>query len=428
MNLLKLLSSSSLTLGISFIIRFALTVLLARFLSASELGIYSWVVTVFGIAGIITNFGADLFLIKKVPEYRNSSTDLIGSVIWHTKSQSIKIALVLILIILPISYFSSFLFDAASLYNSELMIIIFALPFAAVSIICSTSLRAFDFPIRGQFIESIVQTGTLFLLVLISFIFFNDLIPSNQKTLFLVTFFVFSWILSCSFSFLSYKKMIKQLDIQISGKEKIKKWRREQSSIVIGILGWSFLGRSDIFLLAFLVSPAEVGAYFICLRLAEILMFFQTVAYYVWGGEISNLIHQNKLNQAQSILKKSSQLCISTTLAMTCFAFILAEDILFLVNERYVESAYLFKIALVTFFIKGASGMMKPLYYILGEQDFLAKCQWTIGLFFTTSVLITVPIYGLIACITSFAVCEFIYLIILLVRLNNKHNLSLSPL
>tara|TARA_B100000795_G_scaffold119635_2_gene89040 strand:- start:2548 stop:3834 length:1287 start_codon:yes stop_codon:yes gene_type:complete len=428
MNLLKLLSSSSLTLGISFIIRFALTVLLARFLSASELGIYSWVVTVFGIAGIITNFGADLFLIKKVPEYRNSSTDLIGSVIWHTKSQSIKIALVLILIILPISYFSSFLFDAASLYNSELMIIIFALPFAAVSIICSTSLRAFDFPIRGQFIESIVQTGTLFLLVLISFIFFNDLIPSNQKTLFLVTFFVFSWILSCSFSFLSYKKMIKQLDIQIPGKEKIKKWRREQSSIVIGILGWSFLGRSDIFLLAFLVSPAEVGAYFICLRLAEILMFFQTVAYYVWGGEISNLIHQNKLNQAQSILKKSSQLCISTTLAMTCFAFILAEDILFLVNERYVESAYLFKIALVTFFIKGASGMMKPLYYILGEQDFLAKCQWTIGLFFTTSVLITVPIYGLIACITSFAVCEFIYLIILLVRLNNKHNLSLSPL
>ena len=70
---------------------------------------------------------------------------------------------------------------------------------------------------------------------------------------------------------------------------------------------------------------------------------------------------------------------------------------------------------------------MRPLYYILGEK-FLAKCQWIIGLFFTTSVLITVPFYGLIACISSFVVCEIIFFLILLFRLKAKHKLSISPI
>ena len=428
MNALKLLSTSSIVLGVSFVLRFALTVTLAKYLTSSELGVYSWAVTAFGIAGIVTNFGLDFFLIRKVPEYRDISLGMVSAVIKNTQKQSIKIAFVLILIIFSLSYFSIYIFEGAAIYRNELMLIIFALPFAAISLIYSTSLRAFDFPLKGQFIESIIQTGFLLIVILIFSNIFIDLIPTNKRTIAFVCIFFLSWVFSSLISFFFFKKSVKLIPPLPPSKVSIKEWRGDQLSIVTGILGWSFLGRSDIFLLAFLVSPSEVGAYFICLRLAEILMFFQTVAYYVWGGEISNLIHQNKLNQAQSILKKSSQLCISTTLAMTCFAFIFAEDILFLVNERYVESAYLFKIALVTFFIKGASGMMKPLYYILGEQDFLAKCQWTIGLFFTTSVLITVPIYGLIACITSFAVCEFIYLIILLVRLNNKHNLSLSPL
>ena len=61
MNLIKLISSSSIILGVSFILRFALTFALAKLLSAAELGIYSWAVTVFGILGIITNFGLDFF-------------------------------------------------------------------------------------------------------------------------------------------------------------------------------------------------------------------------------------------------------------------------------------------------------------------------------------------------------------------------------
>ena len=308
------------------------------------------------------------------------------------------------------------------------MIIIFALPFAAYSLIFSTSIRAFDFPIIGQFIESIIQTGTLLLLALVFLGFFGQLIPDGYSTLFLVLIFVFSWIFSFCFSFMSYKKFINIPIMKAQIGEENKEWRKEQSSIVFGILGWSFLGRSDIFLLAFLVSPSEVGAYFICLRLGEMLMFFQTVAYYVWGGEISNLIQANKFRKAQGIIRKSSKLCISLTFIMASLGFIFAEEILSLVNDTYVEYGFLLKIALVVFFIKGASGIIRPLFYILGEQDFLAKSQWIIGLIFTTLVLTMVPIFGLTGCLVSFGFCETIFFIILVIRLHYKHNLSILPI
>ena len=427
MNLLKLVSLSSLILVISFLLRFLLTIALAKYLSASQLGVYSWAVTAFGIIGIIANFGLDFFLIRKIPEYRNSLNGMVQTIINHTKKQAGINSLLLILLIIPISYYSSYFFEGARLYNSELIIIIFGLPFAAFSLINTTSLRAFDIPIRAQFIESILQTGVLLLIVYIAFGFFGDAIPDNLSTIFLVCIFVFSWILSLIFSHFEFKKQIKTETALKPSQEDIKEWRMDQSTIVFGVLGWSFLGRSDVFILAFLVSPAEVGAYFICLRLAEIVTFFSTVSYYVWGGEISNMIQRNKLHEAQVILRKSSQLCIASALVLCIFAAFFAEEIIYLVNERYLGYINIFYGALFVFFIKGASGMLNPMYYILGDQMFLAKLQWALGTFFTGLVITTVPVYGLEGCIASFAICETFYVLILLRRLQRKHNLSLSP-
>ena len=113
MNLFKLVSVSSIILGFSFILRFLLTIALAKYLSASQLGIYSWAVTAFGITGIIANFGLDFFLIRKIPEYRNSLNGMVQTVINHTKKQAGINSLLLILLIIPISFFSSYLFDGA---------------------------------------------------------------------------------------------------------------------------------------------------------------------------------------------------------------------------------------------------------------------------------------------------------------------------
>jgi O-antigen/teichoic acid export membrane protein len=428
MNLFRLISASAIILGVSFLLRFLLTFALARILMPDQLGIYSWSVTAFGIAGIVTNFGLDFFLIRKIPEYKNSMVSMVSNVIEHTKKQVNTNTILIISIILPISYFSPYYFEGASQYNFELMAIVFALPFAAYLMIYSTSIRAYEFPLTGQFIESILQTAILLLVIYFGFIVFSDSIPKELLTLYLVGFFVFSWVISCLISNKIFSKHIKLSNSIEPSKNNTKTWRKDSATIMLGVLGWSFLGRSDVFLLGFLVNPSEVGAYFLCLRLAETLMFFSTVSYYVWGAEISNLIQNSDFESSQIILRKSSRLCILTTSIMTFTFWSLSEEILFFINDSYVKFDYLLKVALIVFFIKGAAGMLPSLYYILGEQDFLAKFQWALGLFFVTLIFVLVPFYGLIGCLIAFAFCQSLYVVILGVRLKIKYGLSILPI
>ena len=126
MTLFKRISASSITLGLSFALRFLLTFLFARFLTPDQLGIYSWSVTAFGIASIVTNFGVDLFLMRKIPEYRNASTMMVGRVIAFCKKQVKVNSILIISIILPISYFSIEVFESAAQYNLQLIVINFA--------------------------------------------------------------------------------------------------------------------------------------------------------------------------------------------------------------------------------------------------------------------------------------------------------------
>lgn len=427
MNLIQQLSSSSAILGLSFIMRFLLTLVLARNLSADEMGIYSWVITAFGFMGILTNFGLDFFLIRKVPEYRNSDIKLIGSVIHHTRRTATINALLLIIIIFTVSLIIAQLYAGASKYTNELMITSMALPFAALSLIFSTSLRGYDFALTAQVIESMVQTGFLLLAIFLIFHFYGDLIPVEQRTILLTTVFVVSWAVSSVVAFYHYRKQIKLPDILVPTRDKVREWRGEQSSIVFGIIGWTLLGRSDIFLLAFLVTPSEVGVYFLCMRLAELLMFFSTVSFYVWTGKISNLIQLDELGQAQVIITKAAQLCITTTAAIALFALLYSHQILSFFNETYAENKTLFRIAVVIFFFKGASGLLRPLFYLLKDQDFMAKYNWIIGIIFTILVLILVPIFGLIGCVIIFGICELTFITILAVRMHKKFNISVIP-
>ena len=308
------------------------------------------------------------------------------------------------------------------------MIIIIALPFAAYLVVFSTSIRAFDFPITGQWIESLLQSGILLLFILI-FASLNNFINNEQSmTLILVGLFVLSWILSCLLSYTIFKKTVKFSNNLKPTMKDLKLWKKHQTTIVIGVAGWSFLGRSDVFLLAFLVSQSEVGAYFICLRLAEILTFFSTVSYYVWAGEISNLVQEKSFEQAQKILKKSSLLCILSTLTIASFLWFYAAEILFFFNESYVKHVFLLRASIIVFILKSSFGLLHPMYYILGDQAFLGKLQWSIGILFTILVILTVPIYGLNACIFSLIFCESFYVLITSYRLKVRHNLSILPI
>jgi O-antigen/teichoic acid export membrane protein len=81
----------------------------------------------------------------------------------------------------------------------------------------------------------------------------------------------------------------------------------------------------------------------------------------------------------------------------------------------------------IIFFFKGASGMLRPLFYILKDQDFMAKYNWIMGIIFTILVLTIVPTFGLVGCVIAFAASELTFIAILTLRMHKKFNFSIMP-
>ena len=81
MKFLRLISLSSAYLGLSYILRFILTITMARLLTSTDLGIYSWALTAFGLLSIFINFGQDNFLLRKIPEYKTSDEKVLSNLL-----------------------------------------------------------------------------------------------------------------------------------------------------------------------------------------------------------------------------------------------------------------------------------------------------------------------------------------------------------
>ena len=424
MELIRLLSTSSLLLCLSYIFRFSLTITIAKLLSTEEVGVYSWCLTAFGIFSIFINFGQDNFVLRKLPEYKQDNPSLIPKVLGFSLKQILINCSILLLIIFLLV---SFNLDQEGVYrySSGLFIISLALPVCAVVILNSSILRTNNQPIKAQIPDSILQPGLLLTLILVSnFLFPNNMLTAEK----ILSMNVLAWVFAFGFSILSIKRYYLENFPSFIHSSESKAWRKDSLTIVFGVLAWSLLGRSDVLFLALLVDPSDVGKYFICMRLAEVSIFFSTVTFFIWSGKISNLYQQKKLKEVQDLITKSSRLCITFTLAFFFVAILLSENILLFIGEEYSGSLFIFRCALFGFLILGSAGILGPLFYIVGDIKFYTKVQWIVGIIFLSLIFTTVPFYGVEACSIAFIACQFIYVATLMVRLKSKFNLTMSPL
>lgn len=422
MSPIKLITSSSVFLGLSYVLRFLITISLARFLTSSDLGVYSWAITAFGLLSIFTNFGQDNFLLRKIPAYKISNINTLRSVLGF----SIRTVLINSSIILSSIYLLTYYFDIlpSAAYAETLKIVILALPLCALSLVNSTILRTNDEPLFAQLPDSVIQP-TIFLALVYVTIFFIDSINLSPYTM--VIFNLAGWILALSFSTICVLFFYRSYPPNFFKISKNKKWSSDSLTIVLGVLAWSLLGRSDVFFLAFLVQPDQLGKYFICMRLAEFLLFFSTISFHIWSGEISNLYQNKKNKEVQILLKKSSRLCFASSIFFFLFATIFAEDILTLLNPEYSDSVFIFQIALIGFLILGCAGILNSMFYIVGDLKFVTNLQFLVGIIFLIIIFISVPEYGIITSAIAFSLCQLIYVALMALRLRSKYQFTISP-
>jgi O-antigen/teichoic acid export membrane protein len=411
-------------IGLSTLIRVFLTMLLAKELQPNELGDYAWSITIFGILGIIANYGSEQFLIQKIPKLLSTQLEKVNLIVCYSREQVNNICL-MITTGLVLIYVIFYILDISTERYNTILILSLALPLAANTLIESTVIRARGYPITSQLIDSILQTT---ILVILAYAIFVIIKPDREifgYDKIIAIAFLISWLVTYIATKYWYIKKI-----GIGNKEKInlkekKEWEKQGADITLGVLGWAILGKSDIFIMGIIVNSKDIAAYFIFIRIAEMITFFTTVSYYIWGAKISDLKSNKNYESMQKLITNSTLLCAIISILFGILIFINSDLIIKTINPVYIYKIELLYVALFIFIIKGATGILNPLFYILEEQEYLKKIQWILGVLFTILVFLLTIRYGVMGCMIAFGTIQIIFILILIKRLQKNHNLYL---
>lgn len=423
--LLRTLSFSSIFLGLTYILRFILTFSLVKILSPTEFGYFSWVMTAFLFLSTLNLNGLDNFSLRKVAELKSSNPEDIGN-FQKFAQKKVFFNSFFIFIFLFLIFFISINTDYFGQMSYQFLVLAtfgLALPFSSFVMINSSNLRVINSPRLAQIGDSFLQPLFLILFLLIIFLLIE--IQLNAFKVILLT--ISSWILSFFFSFYFYRKLAFRSPNNLIKKEKLLEWKFSANAIMIGVFGWSILSKSDVLILGFFVEASELSSYFVSLRIAELMLFFPSVATYVWSGRIANLYYENKIDEAQKLIKFISRLCFSVSIFLFSIGFLFSSEILYLFNESFSKNVTVFRLALFSYLIISSVGILGHLLLIIGEESFLAKIQWVLGIIFSICISISALNFGLIGSVITFGIFQIIVNILMISRLRVKTGLSSHP-
>lgn len=203
----KKYAQSVVVLGGSTLLRACLTLLIAKILIPSELGSYSWSISLFGILNIITNFGCEQFLIQKIPKNLNNKSSENDRIVNYIQYQINKISFAILFITVSTLIYLFVFVERGDKYSTAI-IFAAALPFAAHTLIKSTVIRVRGYTTESQIIDSIIQP--ILLLILIWLIY--GIIKPNKEILdndqIIAFAFLTSWITTHFITKHKYSKII----------------------------------------------------------------------------------------------------------------------------------------------------------------------------------------------------------------------------
>ena len=412
--------ASAFILGLSYVVRFLLTICIANILNQSNFGEYSWGISALSWCVVLIHYGCDYFLLNKLALYKEGSQLTLVRVIIFTEKRIKNNYGILITTILILSLLISHV-KAFDNYLIPLFILATSTVFSGLSLVNAVILRTYDNIVISQFIENLSQSFLLLMILGIVSYLANFQLSIEA----IAAFYSFSWFLTYLLSKCYRRKKINLNTASNQTSPPDANWTKDRNYIVIGIIGWILLGRSDVVLLAFFVTPEEIALYFVALRLGEVLLFPSTLAYYYWSSKISLAINQQKIKEAQSIIRRTTIFCCLCSAALFILSVIFLEPIVRLFGLNPEQLPWLYLLFLTVFLIKASSGLLRPLFYILNDNKYFAKVQWGIGALFAVTFIIITHIYGIIGGATLFAMSEIIFIIILMFRLNVRHGLRL---
>ena len=392
------LSFSGMTLGSVF--RYIFSIVMARFLGAQMLGIYSLGNAVTRIAEIFALMGLDNGVLRFVSRDIENTENVKNSIY-----SSLKFGF-LSSIIISIILFCSAEFIVNNLLNEDnflvIVIKIFALslPFSVLTLISSFATQAFKILKYKIFVNQIVNPLTLLIAFLASYHFLGTklsiLIPTVVSA---VVGLVFITKFLSYFTHINFKNLIKE-DVN---KEILRFSIPLMFVSAIGII----MHWVDIVMLGILSNATDVGMYHPIDRTAGLVRMILFAFAGIFAPIFSEHYFKKNMLGMKESYQSSSKYILTFSLPVFIFLFVFANPMLLLFGSEF-QNAVALKILLTGIFIQTVFGLGSSTLSMSGNTKF-NLFNVSIALILNISLnYILIPQYDIVGAALATAIALFI--------------------
>lgn len=375
--------------GITFIssalcmfLGFPITVLLGRYLGASDLGLYRMVNTIFGTLMLFVTIGIPAAVIKYVAEFRDNDEKL-GEIISASLITSILLGLFSFsFIYLSVDLFANF-FNMPEL-SGLLKILAFAVPF---SIINSTLLGLLNGlrKMTKNALVSIIQSSSLFI--------FTFLFVFKYGVNGAVVGIVLSSVLT-TMILMVVQKISKLTFSNISGTivQIIGFGSKTVLANAINLINY----QADILMIGYFMTKTDVGIYSVAILFAKLIWILPDSLQRITFPLISEY-HAKKMNDSikQVVEKCMRYSCLFLILSSTFFIFLGNEMIDLIFGNEFDDSYLPLVILLIGTFFYGITKSVGSIFASMGKVNLVYKIPFVSAVLNVMLNSMLIPFYGM---------------------------------
>ena len=393
---------------IGLLLGFVGRIILVRFTTQSEYGIYCLALTVVSIFVTISTLGLGEGSTRYIAYFRGKGEmrNVRGVI-----SSSIKIVLVASISLAIISFFVSDFISANIFHTAELAtplrIFSIAIPFSVLISVFIAIFRGFDRVDAKVYFQDIFRP-VLYLIFLITVVLFG------MSFLGVIYAYLASIVITC-IAFVIY--MLKKSPLS-TGKNSVTNPVTKELlffsvpllavSILLMVMSWT-----DTLMLGYFKTPEVVGVYNAALPLAHLISTVIASVGFLYIPIISQLYGKNQMEELGRSYTISTKWCFMGALPLFFIFFLFPGVVLnLLFGSRYIGAAIVLQVLSLGFIFNSYFGLNYHTLITTGKSNFLMQCFLFSGTMNVVLNVFLIPTFGAvgaaIASALSFAVVEVV--------------------
>ena len=393
---------------IGMLLGFVSRVIIVRFTTQTEYGIYCLAFVIISIFATISTLGLSEGSTRYIAYFRGKNEEgKVRGII----SSSIKIALIASVLLAVISFFisdfiSTSIFHAPEL-STPLKIFSIAIPFTVLINVFIAIFRGFDRVDAKVYFHDILR-NIIFILFLIAVVLFG-------LSFLGVIYAYLASIAVTGIAFVIY--MLKKSPLPIGWTSVTNPMTKELLFFSVPLLAVSMLlmvmSWTDTLMLGYSKTPDVVGLYNAALPLAHLLSTVIASVGFLYIPIISQLYGKNQMEELGRCYAISTEWCFMGTLPLFFIFFLFPGVVLnLLFGSRYIGAAIILQVLSLGFIFNSYFGLNYHTLITTGKSNFLMQCFLFSGAMNIALNVILIPTLGAvgaaIASASSFAVVEVV--------------------